>query len=954
MNNLGNQQIEEQISSKDISFHHKPVEEVFKEFETSEEGLSSKEVKNRLDKYGYNEIEEKKGKSILKMFFSQFTELLTIILIVAVGISFVLWIITRDQENLIDAVVILAILIVNAIIGVRQEYKSEKALEALKELSSPEATLVRNGKMVKVPSRDVVPGDYVVLQTGDKVVADLRLNKAMNLKIDESMLTGESVPVTKKSQELESEKIPVSEMKNIAFSGTIVTYGGGEGVVFRTGMKTEMGKIADLIQSAEEKQTPLQKSLAQLSKWLTILVVIVSVVVFIVGITRNYFFTYPDPLGFQDIEEMFLSAVGLAVAAIPEGLPAIVTIALSIGVARMVENKAIIRKLSAVETLGCATVICSDKTGTLTQNEMTIREVYLNGKNISVSGVGYEPKGEFKVDGKPIELKDDPHMNLLCRIGILCSDAELTYDDEKDNWEIFGDPTEASLLVLGGKIDLWKKELLKEYPKVNVIPFDSDRKMMTTIHEHKDEKDKIYTKGAPEQIISRSVKKFENNKIIELTEENKEKILKINEEMTKKALRTLALAYREIEPSTLDSLKIESESIEKDLIFVGLVGMIDPPREESKGALKECEQAGMKAIIITGDHKLTAQAIASELGMFDKDDDIAITGSEINEMTNSEFDEIIEKVKVFARVSPEHKVKVCVSLQNKGNVVAMTGDGVNDSPAIKAADIGVAMGIAGTEVTKEAADMTLMDDNFATIINAVREGRGIYDNIRKFIFYLLSSNIGEILTLFISILIGFQVIIDGNPILVLPILPVQILWINLVTDGLPATALSVEPKDEDIMSRPPRNPKEPVINKAMALNMILVGFMISIGTIFTFYWGLQNPYGFPSEEFKVLYARTISFTTLMMFQMFRVLSCRSFKRSAFKLKPHNKALYLAMFSSIVLQLVVIYVPGVRDIFYCTPIYLLDWLLLILPVCSSVLIINEVYKYYLRRKDASLR
>ncbi|MBD3228126.1 MAG: HAD-IC family P-type ATPase, partial [Candidatus Lokiarchaeota archaeon] len=390
--------------------------------------------------------------------------------------------------------------------------------------------------------------------------------------------------------------------------------------------------------------------------------------------------------------------------------------------------------------------------------------------------------------------------------------------------------------------------------------------------------------------------------------------------------------------------------IENDLIYVGLVGMIDPPREESKYALEECKNAGMRAVIITGDHKLTAQAIAKELNMMEKDD-LAITGNEIDEMTEEKFNEIVEKVKVFARVSPEHKVKVCTTLQSKENVVAMTGDGVNDSPAIKAADIGVAMGIAGTEVTKEAADMTLMDDNFATIINAVREGRGIYDNIRKFIFYLLSSNIGEILTLFISILIGFQAIIDGNPTLVLPILPVQILWINLVTDGLPATALSFEPKDQDIMSRPPRDPKEPIINKEMAINMILVGFTISIGTIFTFYWGLQNPYGFASEEFNVLYARTVSFTTLMMFQMFRVLSCRSFTRSAFKLKPHNKALYLAMASSIALQLVVIYMPGVRDIFYCTPISLLDWLLLILPVCSSVLVINEVYKYFVRRKKS---
>ncbi|TFF88778.1 MAG: calcium-translocating P-type ATPase, SERCA-type [Promethearchaeota archaeon] len=931
--------VQKDTTSDDIQYIRSTELEIYNKLNTSDDGLSKEEAKKRLEKYGSNEIKKKKERSLIKMFFNQFKDVLTIVLLVAIGISLLLFFLTQDNENLIDVSVISAILVINAIIGVRQEYKSEKALEALKKLSAPEATVIRDNKMTKIPSREVVPGDYLILQTGDKVVADTRLTKTMNIKIDESMLTGESVPVTKKSEIIDKEKVPLSERKNIAHSGTIVTYGGGEGVVFRTGMETEMGKIADLIQSAKEKQTPLTKKLAQLSKWLTILIVIICVIVFIVGTVRTVVDKFPTPLTFGDYEEMFLAAVGLAVAAIPEGLPAIVTIALSLGVSRMVEKNAIIRRLSAVETLGSATIICSDKTGTLTQNEMTIREVYVNKKNISVTGVGYEPKGEFKIDNKTVELKDDPHFRLLCRIGILCSDAELNYNEKEEDWEIFGDPTEASLLVLGGKIDMWKKELLKKYPKKNVLPFDSNRKMMTTVHETPNGS-YAYVKGAPEQILDRCIKKYTDRTETDITEDEKDNILELNEEMTKNALRTLALAYTKINIEDFSEDEIDSEHIEKNLIFVGLVGMIDPPREESKRALKVCKNAGMKAVIITGDHKLTATAIAKELDMMEKND-IAITGSEVDEMSDDEFDNIVTQVKVFARVSPHHKVKVCKSLQEKGNVVAMTGDGVNDSPAIKTADIGVAMGQTGTEVTKEAADMTLMDDNFATIINAVREGRGIYDNIRKFIFYLLSSNIGEILTLFIAILIGFHAVVGGELILVLPLVPVQILWINLVTDGLPATALSVEPKDPDLMNRPPRDPKEPVITKKMVLNMLLVGATMCIGTLFAFNIGLNN--------YSAAHARTLSFTTLMMFQMFNVISCRSFRESIFKLKTHNKALYIAILSSIILQIVVVYVPGVQTIFYCTNLNWIDWILLV-AISSSVLFVNEIYKWIIRKRS----
>ncbi len=931
----------------DIKFHKLTVEEVFKELQTSENGLSTEEAKLRLERYGYNEIKETKKKSIFSMFLDQFTEILTIVLLVAIGISFVLWLFTREGENLIDAVVIGIILIVNAVIGVRQEYKSEKALEELKKLAAPEATVIRNGKMVKIPSREVVPGDYIILQTGDKVVADVRLIKAMNLKIDESMLTGESVSVTKHIEAIDKDEVPISEMKNIAFSGTIVTYGAGEGVVFRTGMATEMGKIADLIQSAEEKTTPLQKKLAELSKWLTILILIICGVVFIVGTIRTYFDKFPIPLEFKDYEELFLGAISLAVAAIPEGLPAIITITLSLGVKRMAKHKAIIRKLAAVETLGCATVICSDKTGTLTQNQMTIREIFANNKIISVGGLGYEPKGEFKIDDSLVDLKNDPHLQLLCRIGILCNDAELNFSEDTNSWEIFGDPTEASLLVLGGKIGLWKKNILKEYPKINVLPFDSNRKMMSTIHKSPEGEYYAYVKGAPERVIERCTKILINGNEKEFTEDEKQKILEINENMTQKALRTLALAYKKVDKSIIDIEELSPETVEKDLVFVGIVGMIDPPRKESKLALEECKSAGMKAVIITGDHKQTAVAIAKELGMIEEGD-TALSGTELDKLNDEEFGEIVDKVKVYARVSPEHKVRVCKTLQNKGNVVAMTGDGVNDSPAIKTADIGIAMGLSGTEVTKEASDMTLMDDNFATIINAIKEGRVIYSNIKKFIFYLLSSNIGEILTIFIAILIGFSVYVDGHWELIIPLVPVQILWINLVTDGLPATSLSVEPKEPDIMKRPPRDPKEPIITKKMAINMLIVGIVMSIGTLFVFQLGLWNIKNLPQEEY-VTYARTMAFTTLMMYQMFNVLCCRSFTESIFKLKTHNKALYISILSSILLQLFVIYTPGVQVAFYCSPIDLIDWLI-ITAISSTVIIANEVYKWMLRRSE----
>jgi Ca2+-transporting ATPase len=871
--------------------HNKRIEEVFKELKTSKEGLSEKEAEARLKKYGYNEIKQAKKISPLKIFLSQFNNVLIYILIAAVIISIFLG--ERD-----DAIVIGILVIVNAIIGFRTEYKAEKSIEALKKLASLKAKVLRGGKQKEIDAKLLVPGDIILLETGDKVPAGSRLFEITNLQTQEAALTGESLPVKKELKVLEP-KIAIADMINMVFFGTIVASGRGKAIVTSTGMQSQIGKIAKMIEETGEDLTPLQKKLTTLGRRLGIAILVIVLIVFISGIVKG-----------EPILEFFIFAVALAVAGIPEGLPIVVTIGLSTGVQRMVKRNALIRKLASAETLGSTTVICTDKTGTLTKNEMTVKKIYANGKIIDVSGSGYDKKGEFLVDNKKLNPKE---LNLLLNIGALNNDAAF------DNKNVIGDPTEAALIVSAAKSGIDKEALQKRCPRKDEILFTSERKIMTTLHQINGEI-VAYTKGAPEVVLSKCNSISENGKIKKLTEKRKKEILEINKSFADKALRVLGFAYKTVMNKT---------RAEKNLTFVGLQGMIDPPREEVKLAIKKCEHAGIKVIVITGDNEATAKAVANAIGIDGK----AITGQQLGEMKNLE--KHVEEIAIYARVNPEHKNKIVDALKKKGHIVAMTGDGVNDAPALKKADIGVSMGITGTDVAKEASDMILTDDNFASIVNAVEEGRGIYDNIKKFVEYLLSSNLGEILTIFIAIMIGLP----------LPLIAIMILWINLVTDGLPALALSVNPEDPDIMDHKPRSQNERIISNPIIMRMLIVGITMMIGTLAVF--KLYNP------ESNLMYAQTMAFSTLMMFQMFNVLNCRSEFNSLFKVGIFtNMRLWGAILISIILQVMVIHISFFNDKFHTIPLTGIDWFYVVL-VSSSVFIIVEIYKFIIVRAKPEL-
>ena len=877
-------------------FHNKDLKEIFKALGTSEKGLTDEEVNRRIERYGLNEIKEKKKTSPIKIFFSQFNNFIVYILIAALVISFLL-----DEK--IDAIVIGIILVINAVLGFIQEYKAEKAIEALKKMASLKASVIRDGNEKEVEAVNVVPGDIILLETGDKIPADARLIEVFNLQTQEAALTGESLPIKKEIRVL-AENAQIADQKNMVFSGTVVTNGRGKAVVVKTGMNSEIGRIAKLIQETESEETPLQKKLSVLGKWLGILVIIICLVVFASATLEG-----------GNMLEMFIVAVSLAVAAIPEGLPAVVTISLALGVRRMVKTNALIRKLPSVETLGSVTVICSDKTGTLTCNEMTVKKVFANNKVIDVSGSGYDAKGDFIFDNKKVDKKE---VELLLKIGALNNDATLK------EGEIMGDPTEGALIVSAAKLGLIKGELEIRYKRIDEIGFSSERKMMSTIHKEGNKKI-IYLKGAPEIILNSCNKIIINNKIRKLSKKDKDEILKKNKVFAEKALRVLGFAYKEV----------KGKASENDLIFVGLQGMIDPPRTEVKQAIEKCKTAGIKVIMITGDHEITAKAIAKELGLDGK----SINGNELDKLTNLE--KIVEEVVVFARVNPEHKIRIVDALRKKGHIVAMTGDGVNDAPALKKADIGIAMGITGTDVAKEASHMILTDDNFASIVNAIEEGRGIFDNIRKFVEYLLSSNLGEVLTIFIAILIGFGAE-DGKALL--PLIAIQLLWINLVTDGLPALALGVEPKEKGIMLRHPRNPKEKILPKSTAFRMAFIGIIMMLGTLGIFYF-------YNNKYFELKYARTVAFSTLVFYQLFNVLNTRSEKDSLFKIGFFsNKKLIYAILISVALQVLVIHTP-LNAYFKTVPITLIDWFYIIL-VSSTVLIFGEVFKLVKRVKQTA--
>lgn len=880
-------------------------------------GLTTQEVTTRLSKYGTNQLQEKKGRGPWSMFFDQFKDFIIWVLIAAALVSGFL-------QEWIDAVVIIAIVIINAIIGFVQEFRAEKSLDALKKLSSPNSKVIRDGQHAVVASSQLVPGDLIELEAGDHIPADSRVVWATsNFTTSEASLTGESTPVMKTNLALQEKEVPLADRANMIYMGTSVSSGKAKALVADTAMQTELGKIAGMIQEIEEDTTPLQKKLEEFGKLIVYVCFVLVAMVFVLGLIRGGFSK-------ENIVLMFLTSVSLAVAAIPEGLPAVVTVALALGVQRMVKRHALIRKLPSVETLGCATVICSDKTGTLTKNEMTVQSIYADSKFVKVTGVGYEPKGEFlgdkgiSVGDRDISEDKGIRKTLLC--GVLCNGAQLT--ENGGVYKIVGDPTEGALLTAAGKADIWKEKLESEYAFIEEIPFDSERKKMSIVRKYQG-KLFVFAKGAPDIFLNDCVNIEESGTVRKISDIDKNKILQANTDLANQAMRVLAVGYR-----TLDTEpdKFEAKYIEKDFTFVGLVAMIDPPREEVKEAIKKCKSAGIKTVMITGDHKNTAIAIAKELGFF-YEDSIALTGEELNKLSDEELDKKIEHIPVYARVSPEHKLKIVCAWKKRGEIVSMTGDGVNDAPAVKEANIGVAMGITGTDVTKEVSDMVITDDNFASIVAAVEEGRGIYDNIRKFIHYLLSCNAGEILVMFISSLVGMPI----------PLLPIHILWVNLVTDGLPALALGVDPVDPKIMSRPPRKSNEHVITKQRGILMLTQGAFIAICSLTAFCFVMYI------EKEGLARARTAAFIVLACSQLFHSFNCRSMTESLFKIGIFsNMKLVLACVVSFSLQMLVVYVPFFQKVFKTEPLGLFDWVMVI-TISSFPLWAMEVVKLFGNRK-----
>ncbi|MCX0399013.1 calcium-transporting P-type ATPase, PMR1-type [Clostridium perfringens] len=865
-------------------WYKKSKNEILQELDVDEKnGLSSTEALRRLEKYGKNKLETKKKKTLFKQFLSQLKDVMIYILIIAAIISAFL-------GEISDALIILLVIIINAVIGVIQESKAEKALDALKELSTPKALVKRDGSLKEILSEDIVPGDIVIIDAGRYIPGDLRLIDTANLKIEESAFTGESVPSEKDASFLPDKEIPIGDQNNMAFMSTLATYGRGVGVVVGTGMNTEIGKIAKMIEQEENDETPLQKKLSELGKILGFLAVGICILIFIISFFQG-----------RDLLEMFLTSISLAVAAIPEGLPAIVAIVLALGVQRMVKKNAIIRKLPAVETLGSVSIICSDKTGTLTQNKMTVTTVYTNDSYIKES--------EFNLN--------DNESKLLVDCMVLCNDA--TYSEKSQT----GDPTEIALLESPFKLNILKEKLEKEFKRIDEIPFDSDRKLMTTVNLVDDKKARVFTKGALDSILSICNKISVNGKLLDFTNEYKAKVLENSNIMSDKALRVLAFAYKDISKEN-----IVLDSLEKDLVFIGMVGMIDPPRLEVKDSIKLCKSAGITPVMITGDHKNTAFAIANELGIAE-DISQAITGHEIDKFKEEEFNEKIINYRVFARVSPEHKVKIVKAFKSHGNIVSMTGDGVNDAPSLKAADIGVAMGITGTDVSKGASDMILTDDNFSTIVSAVEEGRKIYLNIKKSIVFLLSCNLGEILTLFTAILLNWNS----------PLQPIHILWVNLITDSFPALALGVDKTKEDVMNNPPRNPKESIFIKSDKIQLIINGVLIGGITLFAFKLG-ERLYAD-----SLIHAQTMAFVVLSVSQLFLSLSLRSNTKSAFSLGIFsNKYLVYSILLGIFLQVIIISISFIANIFKVTPLLLYDWIVVIL-VSLIPFAINEILKLF---------
>jgi P-type Ca2+ transporter type 2C len=886
-------------------WHSETPESVMTELKVTTNGLTSQEAKERLVTYGPNELKKEKGTSPFKILAGQFTDILMIILLIATGLSIAV-------GEYTDAAIILIIVFASAALGFTQEFRSEKAVEALKKMTAPTASVLRDGRECRIPAAELVPGDIVLLYAGDKVPADGRLIEAFTMKNDEAPLTGESNPVKKSSQTL-PEQTQLNDRDNMVYTGTVVVYGRGKAVITNTGMTTEFGKIAQMVQSAPTEKTPLEKRLAGVGKWLGIMCITVAASVGIVGIVIE---------GRPPVE-MLLWAVSLAVAAVPEALPAIVTGALAIGMYRMAKGNAIVKRLPAVETLGSCSVICSDKTGTMTKGEMTVRSIYVSGQTIKVTGIGYAPEGEFQVNDKKVT--PDESLKTLLKAAVLCNDSGLEQDSKTSKWIVKGDPTEGALVVAAEKAGMRKEELDIAEPRIFEVPFSSERKRMTTIHTVTGKRI-AYMKGAPEMVIDRCSKIIIDGKVQLFTKDSQTSHFKVTEALALQALRNLAFAYKEL-PDSNDEF---TEDMETDFVFVGIMSMLDPPRTEVKDAIEVCKKAGIRVVMITGDHKLTAIAVGKELKLLEENhvETQVLTGQELEKMTDEQLADVVEHVVIYARVAPEHKVRIVKAWKQKDQVVAMTGDGVNDAPALKMSDIGVAMGISGTEVSKEAADMVLADDNFASIVKAVKEGREIFENIKKYLTYLLQCNIMEILVMFFAVVSvpylaawlspGSDVTAVSEAAIALT--AVQLLWMNLVTDGLPAIALGVDPGDPDLMDRKPRKPNESIFSRDVKTYLAIMPIIMTVLLLIAFFSHL--PW---TSEFHLLEARTQLLTAMIVMELVVALSMRSLKYPVFKVGVFkNKWLWAAILASFGLQLIILYVPGLQALFDVHMPELIDW------------------------------
>ena len=965
---------QEEIKEQD--WHSLKAEEVLNHLEVRDEGLSSAEVEKRLEQYGPNQLREAPRPGFLALLWAQLNNFVVILLIVASVISALL-------GDYVEAAAIMAIVVLNSVLGIVQEQRAEQALAALKKLAAPDAQVLRDGARRSVPSYNLVPGDIVFLEAGNFIPADLRLLEAINLRVEEASLTGESLPVQKNAATVLEKNVPLGDRKNTAFMGTLVNYGRGRGVVTSTGMHTQLGLIATMLQGVETEETPLQRRLDQLGRSLSIGSLILVAVVFIVALINqtNIGELFTSPLGYfgefaEQITEVFIIAISLAIAAVPEGLPAVVTISLALGMREMIQRHALIRKLSSVETLGSATVICSDKTGTLTQNEMTVTRLWADNQFVHVTGTGYAPNGEFQIDGAKVDVKKYPAILSTLWLGLINNDSTIETTGENESqptYRIIGDPTEGSLLVAAAKAGAIHIDIDEAYPRENEVPFDSERKRMITIHDVTDPKaedlspfhdekhkgwDVIAVKGAPDIVLDLCTQyQGMDDKPRPMTKESKESILAANDAMTKDALRVLGLAYRLDKDVPNDPEKIKADELEKDLVFVGLVGMIDPPRTEVKPALEHARHAGIRTVMITGDFPNTAKAIAEAIGLLRPGKKV-LTGAALDDMDDEELKKIIEDTDVFARVSPEHKMRIVDALQANDEIVAMTGDGVNDAPAIKRADIGVAMGITGTDVAKETADMVLTDDNYASIVAAVEQGRIIYSNIRKFVFFLLSSNVAEIMIIFLATLAGLPA----------PLTAIQLLWLNLITDGAPALALAMEKGDPDIMDQKPRAKAEPIVNRSMGIGIVIqtivqTGAVLGafvMGLIWHLEAGAIIPSGMNALSFVIAHdwrgidvqtAETMAFVTLSLAELFRAYTVRSERASLFQIGVFsNKYMQYAVGLSITLLLIVCAVPFLQPIFNTHFLSLREWSV-VLGLALMPAVAEEITKFFLRRSKA---